>query len=158
MAIGVTAGTPHEVLADTAEQRRARLLVLGVRAPLAPAETFFLGTTAERALRHGSTPVLLARRRSAAPYRRVLMPLEPGDLSLRVMRVVAALLPDAVYDVVHFLPPRGPHELRSHEHRDAAVATLTGLCEGAGLAPERTRVRAFVNVGTVAVKPPSVMK
>jgi nucleotide-binding universal stress UspA family protein len=140
----VRAGVAYEALAETAESRGARLLVLGVRAPLAPAETFFLGTTAERALRHGTTPVLLARRRSTTPYKRVLLPLEPGDLSLRVLQVVAELLPDAVYDVVHFLPPRGPHEARSQTHRDAVVASLTGLCAGAGLAPVRTRVRAFV--------------
>jgi nucleotide-binding universal stress UspA family protein len=140
----VRAGEVYAALAETAETRGARLLVLGVRAPLAPAETFFLGTTAERALRHGATPVLLARRKSATPYRRVLLPLEPGDLSLRVLRVVAGLLPDAVYDVVHFLSPRGPHEARSATHRDAVVAALTGLCAGAGLDPERTHVRAFV--------------
>jgi len=140
----VRTGAPYAALADVAESGGARLLVLGVRAPLPHAETFFLGTTAERALRHGSTPVLLARRKSSVPYQRVLLPLEPGDLSMRVLRVVSALLPDAVYDVVHFMPPRGSHEMRSHEHRDAVVATLTGLCAGAGLAPERTRVRAFV--------------
>jgi nucleotide-binding universal stress UspA family protein len=140
----VRAGSAYEALAETAETHGARLLALGVRAPLAPAETFFLGTTAERALRHGSTPVLLARKKSTAPYQRVLLPLEPGDLSLRVLRVVVDLLPDAVYDVVHFLSPRGPHEARSATHRDAVVAALTGLCVGAGLDPARTRVRAFV--------------
>jgi len=137
-------GRPYEELAHAAESRGAWLLVVGVSPSIQPGETLLLGTTAELALRHGSTPVLLARENVAHTYGRVLMPVAPDDLSLRAMRMVARLAPDAVYDVVHFLPPGGSHESKSRAHRDAVVAELAGLCVDAGLEPARTRVRVFV--------------
>jgi nucleotide-binding universal stress UspA family protein len=140
----VLTGRPHEVLAQWAERRGARLLVLGVHAPMAPHESFFLGSTSERALRVGSTPVLLARTDPSKPYGRVLAAVDLGDMSLSVLRVVARTFPDAAYDLVHFLRPATSHEVTSKERHDSFAASLAGLALSAGLAPTRTRIRVFV--------------
>lgn len=140
----VRTGRPHETLAQVAESRGARLLVLGVHAPLAPQESFFLGSTAERALRTGSTPVLLARREDATPYGRILVPVDLGDMSMAVLRLVAETFPDAAYDVVHFLPPATSKVVTAKERHDTFAASLAGLALGAGLAPARTRIRVFI--------------
>jgi nucleotide-binding universal stress UspA family protein len=140
----VRAGKPYEVLPQVAESRGARLLVLGVRAPMAPFESFFLGSTTERALRMGSTPVLLARRDDAVPYGRILLPVDLGDMSMSVLRFIATNFPDAAYDLVHFLPPTTSKAVTTKERRDTFLASLSGLALGAGLSPARTRVRVFL--------------
>ena len=140
----VRTGRPHETLAHVAGSRGARLLVLGVHAPLAPQESFFLGSTAERALRTGSTPVLLARSEDPKPYGRVLVPVDLGDMSMAVLRLVAETFPDAAYDVVHFLPPATSKVVTAKERHDTFAASLAGLALGAGLAPARTRIRVFI--------------
>jgi nucleotide-binding universal stress UspA family protein len=140
----VRTGRPYETLAHLAESRGARLLVLGVHAPMAPHESFFLGSTSERALRVGSTPVLLARTEATKPYGRILMPVDLGDMSLAVLRLVATTFPDAAYDLVHFLRPSTSHEVTNKERHDSFAASLAGLALSAGLSPVRTRVRVFV--------------
>jgi nucleotide-binding universal stress UspA family protein len=139
----VRVGRPPDELARVADEQSAWLLLVGVRGALGPNESLVLGTTAEIALRCGSTPVLVARGIAAAPYRRVLLPLEPGDMALLVLRTVALLAPEAIYDVVHFLPPAGRRGKPTSTHRDAVVASLTGLCAAAGLDPVRTQVLTF---------------
>src|SRR5262245_29099829 len=140
----VRTGRPHETLAQIAESRGARLLVLGVHAPLAPQESFFLGSTAERALRTGSTPVLLARRDDARPYGRILVPVDLGDMSMAALRLVAQTFPDSAYDVVHFLPPATSRVVTAKERHDTFAASLAGVALGAGLAPARTRIRVVI--------------
>jgi nucleotide-binding universal stress UspA family protein len=140
----VKTGKPHETLAEVAERRGARLLVLGVHAPMAPHESFFLGSTSERALRVGSTPVLLARTDPSKAYGRILVPVDLGDMSLAVLRLVAQTFPDAAYDVVHFLRPTTSHDVTTKERHDSFAASLAGLALSAGLSPTRTRVRVFV--------------
>jgi universal stress protein E len=140
----VRTGRPYETLAQLAESRGARLLVLGVHAPLAPQESFFLGSTAERALRTGTTPVLLARRDDASPYGRILVPVDLGDMSMAVLRLVAETFPDAAYEVVHFLPPATSQVVTAKERHDTFAASLAGVALGAGLAPARTRIRVFI--------------
>ncbi len=134
----VRAGRPHEQLAAIADARGAWLLVVGGADGAGPSETLVLHTTAERALRHGATPVLIARRTDVGAYRRVLLPLEPDDLALLAARSVARLAPDATYDVVHFLPVSDPSGTPTH--RDAVAGALAGLCAAGGLDASRTRV------------------
>jgi nucleotide-binding universal stress UspA family protein len=137
-------GKPHEAIARVAEQRGARLIALGVHEPLTPGETFFLGSTAERTIRHGHTPVLLARRRDVRPYQRILVPVDLGEVSMAVLRLVASTFPDAEYDLVHFLKHASTAHVTARERRTGFEASLASLAIGAGLDNKRTRVRAFV--------------
>jgi universal stress protein E len=140
----VRTGKPHEALALVAERRAARILVLGVHAPLTPGESFFLGSTTERTIRLGSTPVLLARRHDMKPYHRILVPVDLGEVSMDVLRLLAATFPDAEYDLVHFLHDAPPKHVTAKERRIGFEASLASLAIGAGLDGKRTRVRAFV--------------
>jgi len=140
----VKTGKPYETLAHVAEERAARILVLGVHRPLTPGETFFLGSTAERTIRVGSTPVLLARRHDMTPYHRILLPVDLGEVSMDVLRLVAATFPDAEYDLVHFLHDAPQAHVTAKERRVGFEASLSSLALGAGLDAKRTRVRAFV--------------
>ena len=139
----IRTGRPHEALAHVAERRGARLLVVGVHAAMDPGETFFLGSTAERLLRAGSTPVLISRRPADKPYGRILVPVDVGEMSLALLRLVAATFPDAEYDVCHFLAPTTSKAVTANERRDAHAAALQGFAIEAGLDPKRTRVRVF---------------
>jgi universal stress protein E len=136
----VRVGVAHRALSRTAQTRRAIVLVVGVRRPLSPSESFFLGSTAERALRDGPTPVLLARTRVAGPYRRALVALDLGFLSLRVAKLVAKLMPEAEYEVVHCLEPMRISAKAHAARRLEAMTRLRTLCAGAGMEPSRTRV------------------
>jgi nucleotide-binding universal stress UspA family protein len=140
----VKTGKPHETLAHVAEECAARILVLGVHRPLTPGETFFLGSTAERTIRLGSTPVLLARRHDMKPYHRILVPVDLGEVSMDVLRLVAATFPEAEYDLVHFLHDAPPAHVTAKERRAGFESSLSSLALGAGLDAKRTRVRAFV--------------
>ncbi len=140
----VRTGVPHETIARYADSQGARLLVLGVHAPLVQHESFFLGSTSERALRVGSTPVLLSRAEAEKTYGRILVPVDLGDMSLAVLRLVAQLFPDAAYDVVHFLRPTTSGAVTGKERHDSFAAAVAGLALSAGLAPARTRIRVFV--------------
>jgi nucleotide-binding universal stress UspA family protein len=140
----VRTGKPHDALAHVAERRGARIVVLGVHAPLTPGESFFLGSTAERTIRMGSTPVLLARRRDLTPYHKILVPVDLGELSMDVLRLLASTFPDAEYDLVHFLPHAQPTHVTAKERRVGFEASIASLAIGAGLDNKRTRVRAFV--------------
>ncbi len=132
-------GVPHSSLARCAAIRESLALVIGVHRPLSPGESFFLGSTAERALRDGSTPVLLARTKVTGPYRYVLLALDLGPMSLRVARTAATLMPDAEYDVVHFLPPLGLRGKKGRLQREDASAKLLTLCASAGMETARAQ-------------------
>lgn len=135
----VRVGVPHAVLARCARMQRSAALVVGVHRPLSPGESLLLGSTAERALRDGPTPVLLARTRCSGPYRRVLVAVELGWLSLRVVRAAATLTPGAEYDIVHFLAPYGLRGEKSRLQRDSAHRRLLALCASVGLATSSAR-------------------
>jgi universal stress protein E len=139
----VRAGDPATALAELATLRGAWLLVVGIHR-VEPGESLVLGTTAEKALREGATPVLVVRAPAAGPYRRVLLPVDAEEPSIRALRLAARLAPDAEFEAVHFIHPHASPEQRGHEHRDAVISSLRNLCADAGLPPERTRVRAFV--------------
>jgi nucleotide-binding universal stress UspA family protein len=139
----VRVGAPHAALARCAGIRQSLALVIGVHRPLSPGESFFLGSTAERALRDGSTPVLLARTRVTGPYRHALVALDLGELSLRVARTAATLMPDAEYDIVHFAEPLGLRGRGNKLQRENAAAKILTLCASVGMETSRARVHVL---------------
>lgn len=147
----VRVGQPHEELALLAEERGAWLLVVGVGHEIPPSETLLLGTTAERALRHGSTPILVARERNPMPYRRALLAVDTDDLTPHVVRTLARVAPSAWYDVVHFVRPGGPEETRTRAYRNTIAWSLANVCRENGLDEARTEVHVFVGEPRVAL-------
>ncbi|MCG2593849.1 universal stress protein [Ramlibacter sp. XY19] len=85
-----------------AAARRAGLLVMGARRGN-PLRDFIFGTQAERVLRLCRVPVLVVKRRPAAGYRRVLVPVELAPAAGRVIAAAAAFSRDPAMQVLHAL-------------------------------------------------------
>lgn len=136
----VSTGKPDLVLAAVAAARRAILLVIGVHSKKHRVRSLFLGTTAERVLRRGAAPVLLARAKVVAPYERILIPVDVDALAPRVLELVARLFPRAQYQVVNFLPKGREGDGTVAQRRAEATQALETLCTEAGLEPSRLQV------------------
>ncbi len=76
------------------------LLVLGVQGDRMLRD-LFLGSTAERLLRHAPIPVLVVRRPPHAPYRKVLVPADFSPASTAAFDLVERFAADATVTVVH---------------------------------------------------------
>ncbi len=102
----VIEGTLPSLLPQVLHQGEHGVVVIG-----AQGETGFrqalLGSTADRVLRSGALPVLLARRDPGLPYRRVVLATDFSDASLRAARLGLALAAGAGFYLLHALelPP-----------------------------------------------------
>lgn len=76
----VQTGAAYRVLAETAEQIEADLIVVGATES-GPLSAELLGSTADRILRKASCPVLIVRGELPVPPRRVLAPVDLSPLS-----------------------------------------------------------------------------
>ncbi len=136
----VLVGPAHRSLLTVAKRERARLLVAGVHRPRASIESFLLGSTAERLLRTGTQPVLLARQGVKGPYKEVLIPLDLTDVGLRVLAAVEEFAPRAKYHVVHFAGVPDTRDPERMERLEALKATLDKLVKAARLRKTRCKV------------------
>jgi universal stress protein E len=85
--------------------RRVDLVVIGGPGEHRFADRF-LGTTAERVIRFSSRPVLMVKRASAGPYRRVLVAFDGSEGATRALHTALAIAPGAEFRVVHaWWPP-----------------------------------------------------
>ena len=83
-------GDPFDAIIRAAEAQAADLVVLGAhRRDLL--RDVFVGTTAERVMRHGDRPVLMVNRPPAGPYRGVLAAADLDEGSAHALRTAAAL-------------------------------------------------------------------
>ena len=106
----VETGDPFDGIIRAAEAQAADLVVLGAhRRDLL--RDVFVGTTAERVMRHGGRPVLMVNRPPAGPYRSILAAAELDEGSAHALRTAAALglLDGADLTVLHAFqaPERG---------------------------------------------------
>lgn len=122
----VLIGEPSKRIGEQVKKRRAELVVLG-RGPGRAFRDRALGSTAERVLRAGQTPVLVVRRLARHAYEKALAALDVDDaaakavaFSRKVLGAVGAL------DVVHatsapfrgqFYPSLGADYARDYERR-----------------------------------------
>ncbi|MDK9724971.1 MAG: universal stress protein [Sterolibacteriaceae bacterium MAG5] len=97
-ATRVRVGGVHDELAAAAE--RADLLVIGDRG-LHPMRDMIIGTTAERLLGSCRKPVLVVKRGAAAPYRKVLVPVDFSACSHAAFKAALGLAPRADLHVCH---------------------------------------------------------
>jgi nucleotide-binding universal stress UspA family protein len=87
-------GRDYETLIAEARKRRADLIVIGTHRPSSLAQDM-LGTTAERVLRLGGLPVLLARSKPAGPYVSVLVAVDFSAASRRALASALGWFPHA---------------------------------------------------------------
>jgi nucleotide-binding universal stress UspA family protein len=93
----VRSGAAYRVLAETAQQIGADLIVVGAT-ECGPLAAELLGSTADRILRKASCPVLIVRGELPVPPRRVLAPVDLSPLSGDAFRCGLHLLAQLVGD------------------------------------------------------------
>lgn len=140
----VRVGAPHEELARAAEAENARVIVIGVHQTKHAMESFLVGSTAERVLRSGHHAVLLARIGASRRYREVLVPVDLGESTPRLLALARELFPAARFQIVHCMPAavsRKAHQSAKNGAAHAAAAPLHERLEQfvarAGLDPDR---------------------
>lgn len=92
-------GKDHVDVLAVAETLKAGLIVLGIHRN--ETRELFLGTTAERVIRDGTTPVLLVKTRPDSPYRRVLVAVDLSECSRTAVDFAARFLPGREFQLVH---------------------------------------------------------
>lgn len=96
----VVFGTPYRDILSQAETVGAELVVLGTHREDSIGG-FFLGTTAERVIRHGDDPVLVVRNHARAPYRRVLIAVDFSVYSRRAVEFALRFVPEGKFFLLH---------------------------------------------------------
>lgn len=98
--VEIATGDPHAVLIDRAAALDADLTVMG-RHRYRPVRDLFLGTTVERVLRAGETPVLVVREAVIGPYRHAMVAVDFSVYSRRAAAVALEIVPDGAVTVLH---------------------------------------------------------
>jgi len=102
-----------------ARERAASLVVLGPHA--GGPRSWSFGTTAERVIRKGDRPVLVARAPAETDYRRVLVGVDFSVHSAAIIRAVRALAPDARLVLLHVYDDWFVEPMRRGGAQEAAV-------------------------------------
>lgn len=86
----ITQGDPFQALTQSVEDNKGDLLILGPHRRQILKDVF-IGTTAERTVRHSGRPVLMANAVPAAPYRHILVAIDLSENSADALRCAAQL-------------------------------------------------------------------
>ena len=100
----VILGKPHRALANYIGQSQADLLIVG-RHHIEPLRDLFVGTTAERLLRHCDIPLLMVSNDSVAPYLQVMAATDFSRSSHHALQAGLWLAPAANIHLVHVCDP-----------------------------------------------------
>ncbi|MBB4286311.1 nucleotide-binding universal stress UspA family protein [Roseospira goensis] len=100
VSIEVVIGRTYVDVLEMAERIEADLIILGTHREDSVMD-MFRGTTAERIIRAGDTPVLLVRDRVLAPYRRIMVAVDFSVYSRRAFEFATRFDPRAEFHLVH---------------------------------------------------------
>jgi len=116
-------GTPYLLIAETARERAADLIVMGAHQKDVWRD-LFRDTTIERVLRTGVAPVLLVNEDPIAPYRRVLFAIDVANPSARAAYAARNLrfLEAANISILHAFWTPGKGKLRQAGVNPARIA------------------------------------
>jgi nucleotide-binding universal stress UspA family protein len=98
-AITFVRGQGYRALLEHAARVHADLIVLGITRHTV--HELFRGTTAERIVRVGQTPVLMAKDPANEPYSRVLLATDNSPSAARALAAALALAPGAEFRLLH---------------------------------------------------------
>ena len=151
-------GRGFELVLRHAEEVTADLLVLGVHRNESR-RGLFVGTTVERIIRHGETPVLVVRDRVDGPYRQVLVAVDFSPCSRRAAEFALSELPTAEVVLVHaydvpfkgFITGRSAREEVSKRHQEQFDAMVEGEMKPLvdSLPENGNRIERVMREGTV---------
>lgn len=99
-AVEIAFGTGYAAIIQRASELGAGLTVLGNHREN-PWRDLFLGSTIERVLRRGTTPVLTVKHEPAADYLRVLVAVDFSVYSRRALEFACRLVPDGELLALH---------------------------------------------------------
>ena len=100
VSVHVTFGRAFSGILEALEKSEAQLVVMGTHRE----DTFkdmFRGTTAERVIRAGNCPVLVAIERGKQPYKRVVVGVDFSVYSRRAVEFAVDFAPTATFHLVH---------------------------------------------------------
>ena len=100
VSIEIVFGRAYVDILAVSERLDADLLVLGVHREDA-FKDMFRGTTAERVIRAGNTPILLVKDRAAAPYRTIVVGVDFSVYSRRAIEFAVKFAPDGMFHLIH---------------------------------------------------------
>lgn len=100
VSVCVVEGREHLTILDAAEKDDVDLVILG-RHRDESVDRPLRGTTMERVLRQGRTPVLVVTDRTEGPYRKVMIGVDFSTCSQAAIRAGFSVAPDADFNFVH---------------------------------------------------------
>lgn len=98
--VEIAFGTDYAVIIRRAAELDAGLTVLGSHRE-SPWRDVFLGSTIERVLRQGDTPILTVKAASSADYRRVLVAVDFSVYARLALEFATKLVPGGEFTVLH---------------------------------------------------------
>lgn len=154
----VAFGRGFEEVLRHAEDTSADLVVLGVHRN-ASGRSLFTGTTVERVIRHGETPVLVVRDRVEGPYGKILVGVDFSPYARRAAEFALGALPAAEVVLVHaydvpfkgFITGRSARDEVSQRHQQQFDAMVEGEMKAflASLPQNGGRLERVMREGTV---------
>ncbi|TQV76117.1 universal stress protein [Denitrobaculum tricleocarpae] len=100
IAIEIVFGRAYVDILEVSERLEADLLVLGVHREDA-FKDMFRGTTAERVIRAGNTPILLVKDRVNAAYDKIIVGVDFSVYSRRAIEFAVQFSPESAFHLVH---------------------------------------------------------
>lgn len=109
--LAVKVGAPWESILAEADAKRADLIVLGLHGKDALRD-MFVGTTAERVIRHSVIPVLVVKEKPTGEYRFVVAATDFSPCSAHALGIGLELAPEADFRLVHVFETPFPNRIR----------------------------------------------
>ena len=101
-AMQVEFGPPHSIITRVAKERHADVIVVGPGKGRSLKERA-LGSTTDRVIRTAHASVLVVRKRSEEPYRRVAVAVDFSAQSATVVQETCRLAPEAAVQLIHVI-------------------------------------------------------
>ena len=140
----VPVGDPVASIIAEAESENADLVVLGEPGRHRLKE-LFVGTTAERVIRHSRRPVLVAKVQSDQPYQRVVVAFDRSEAAQRALATALALAPRAEFHLVYAW--QRPEAGRADEEAEPARVLLANAAERIARQSLYPHTRLSIEVG-----------
>jgi nucleotide-binding universal stress UspA family protein len=110
----IRTGSPSGAILEAATQTKADLIVLGLHR-IDPLRDLFIGTTAERIIRHAAVPVLMVKDKPAGPYRKIVVTTDFSPSSSHALLAAFDLAPGAQFTLLHIFETPFPGLIRLSE-------------------------------------------
>lgn len=119
VSVEVVTGDPFAAILEATAAQHADVAVIGGPGKRSLKE-LFTGTTAERVIRLGDRPVLMANRPASGPYRRVLVAMDFSQGAQRALEWARRIAPEADIRLVHAW--QAPVKGRAHDRQETDTA------------------------------------